>query len=54
MKEALLHDGRIIDIRHKEDAIKFIILPPKQNSNKNTTAKTVKNNDKKEHDVIDS
>lgn len=51
MKEDLMHDGRIIDIRHKEDAIKFIILPPKQNSNKNTTGRT---NDKKENSDVNS
>lgn len=45
IKEQLRSEGRILDIRHKEDSIKFIILPPKQTSSKNTA----KNNEIKEN-----
>ena len=51
MKEDLVNDGRLIDIRHKEDAIKFIILPPKQTTSKSTK---IKDDDKKEDNAADS
>lgn len=34
MQEQFKEESRILNIRHKEDAIKFILMPPKQPTNK--------------------
>lgn len=51
IQEQLKNEARILNIREKEEAIKFIVLPPKQSSTKCTSKNS---NDSEESSKEDS